>query len=135
MWISEGDDGFWQDIIFERVTSYCGACRHLGHSQNECYIARPELRVVLKPKNSDATQNLEKKEETRMKNKGKSQYVIRVDCKDDIDAHTTVETSPKATVSQDLPMQQAIYIDTQAITCGHEHPITNESGDQLRGNN
>ncbi|KAL9448768.1 hypothetical protein AB3S75_016132 [Citrus x aurantiifolia] len=44
IWIGEGDSGFWQDVLFEKVPAYCSACRHLGHSSESCFIANPGLR-------------------------------------------------------------------------------------------
>lgn len=29
-WIGEGDDCFWQDVIFECAPLYCALCKHLG---------------------------------------------------------------------------------------------------------
>lgn len=56
LWIGEGEDGFWQDIIFENVPHYCGACKHLGHTPDTCYITRPELRTS-KPKHTGTSQS------------------------------------------------------------------------------
>ncbi|XP_052295304.1 uncharacterized protein LOC127901763 [Citrus sinensis] len=44
LWIGEKDTGFWQYIIFEKVPRYCAACKHVGHSDDSCYINKPELR-------------------------------------------------------------------------------------------
>ncbi|KAH9662191.1 reverse transcriptase domain-containing protein [Citrus sinensis] len=44
IWIGEGDSGFWQDVVFEKVPAYCSSCRHLGHSFDSCFIANPGLR-------------------------------------------------------------------------------------------
>ncbi|KAL9412593.1 hypothetical protein AB3S75_041270 [Citrus x aurantiifolia] len=44
LWIGEKDTGFWQYIIFEKVPRYCAACKHVGHSDDTCYIKKPELR-------------------------------------------------------------------------------------------
>lgn len=26
LWIGDGDDGFWQDVVFQRVCLYCASC-------------------------------------------------------------------------------------------------------------
>ncbi|KAL9459047.1 hypothetical protein AB3S75_002435 [Citrus x aurantiifolia] len=44
LWIGEKDTGFWQYIVFEKVPRYCAACKHVGHSDDTCYIKKPELR-------------------------------------------------------------------------------------------
>ncbi|KAH9650228.1 hypothetical protein KPL70_026289 [Citrus sinensis] len=44
IWIGEGDSGFWQDVVFERVPVYCNSCKHLGHSANGCYVTSHGLR-------------------------------------------------------------------------------------------
>lgn len=44
IWIGEGESGFWQDVVFERVPAYCDSCKHLGHSMESCYIVNPKLR-------------------------------------------------------------------------------------------
>lgn len=44
IWIGEGDSGFWQDVVFERVPVDCNSCKHLGHSADGCYVTNPGLR-------------------------------------------------------------------------------------------
>lgn len=43
VWIGEGDFKFWQNVIFERIPSYCTSCKHLGHTSDTCYITNPGL--------------------------------------------------------------------------------------------
>ncbi|XP_052298563.1 uncharacterized protein LOC127902725 [Citrus sinensis] len=57
IWIGEGESGFWQDVVFERVLAYCNSCKHLGHSVESCYIANPELR---KAQTADGVQDRDK---------------------------------------------------------------------------
>lgn len=54
IWIGiEGADGFWQQITYDNVPSYCCHCWHVGHSEQMCHVHNPEL------KSSDALkQNL-----------------------------------------------------------------------------
>ncbi|KAH9750076.1 hypothetical protein KPL70_005587 [Citrus sinensis] len=54
IWIGEGDSGFWQDVVFEKVPAYCSSCRHLGHSFDSCFIANPGLRKA--PQSTAPTQ-------------------------------------------------------------------------------
>ena len=44
VWVGDGNYGFVQDIIIEQLPAYCMSCKHLGHSQEKCYIANPSLR-------------------------------------------------------------------------------------------
>lgn len=44
LWIGKKDTNFWQYIIFEKVPRYCATCKHLSHSDDTCYISKPELR-------------------------------------------------------------------------------------------
>src|SRR5436190_4128261 len=39
----EDAEGFWQDVIYEKLPSYCKNCRHLGHDSSVCLHAYPEL--------------------------------------------------------------------------------------------
>ncbi|KAL9420883.1 hypothetical protein AB3S75_038453 [Citrus x aurantiifolia] len=57
IWIGEGESGFWQTVVFERVPAYCESCKHLGHSVDSCYIANPELR---KTQPTDGAQSRDK---------------------------------------------------------------------------
>lgn len=43
IWIGEGESGFWQDVVFERVPAYCNSCKHLEHSVESCYIGSQKL--------------------------------------------------------------------------------------------
>ena len=44
LWVSVGDSGFWQSVIFEKIPLYCASCKHLGHTIETCYMANPWLR-------------------------------------------------------------------------------------------
>ena len=44
VWVGDESFGFVQDIIIERLPAYCMSCKHLGHSQEKCYISNPSLR-------------------------------------------------------------------------------------------
>ena len=44
LWIGEKDTSFWQYITFEKVSRYYATCKHVGHSDDTCYINKPELR-------------------------------------------------------------------------------------------
>ena len=44
LWIREKNTSFWQYITFENVSRYCATCKHVGHSDDTCYISKPELR-------------------------------------------------------------------------------------------
>lgn len=39
----ETNDGFWKDIIYEKLTSYCKYCKRLGQDISICKMAHPEL--------------------------------------------------------------------------------------------
>ncbi|KAJ4715774.1 Zinc knuckle CX2CX4HX4C [Melia azedarach] len=131
LWIGEGDDGFWQDIIFERVPPYCGACRHLGHSRDECYLTRPELRAA-KPKQTETAQTQEKKRKTPTQERVSQQmgcnrprYIIRADRREQTDTHTTTGDTTRATVeTQVTPVQQATQDTKQDVVGGQDDSIT-----------
>lgn len=36
-------DGFWQDVIFEKLPHYCKHCKGLGHYTSNCKMAHPDL--------------------------------------------------------------------------------------------
>lgn len=44
IWLDcESVDGFWQEIIYEKLLSYCKHCKKLGHDISACKIAHPYL--------------------------------------------------------------------------------------------
>src|SRR3954470_17173316 len=53
----EDAEGFWQDVIYEKLPSYCKHCKHLGHDSSICLLAHPELAKIpsmkdpIQPKN------------------------------------------------------------------------------------
>lgn len=50
VWIGMGSaDGFWQQIEYENVPSYCTHCWHVGHSELVCHVHNPELKPRQKP--------------------------------------------------------------------------------------
>ncbi|KAL9459555.1 hypothetical protein AB3S75_002872 [Citrus x aurantiifolia] len=42
--IRVGDSGFWQNVIFEKISLYCASCKHLDHTIETCYVANLGLR-------------------------------------------------------------------------------------------
>lgn len=45
VWIAtEGEDGFWQKIIYDNAPNYCCHCWHIGRSEASCHIQHPELK-------------------------------------------------------------------------------------------
>lgn len=49
IWIGEGETEFLQDVVFERVPTYCRSCKHLGHSADTCYVSNPGLHKPQQP--------------------------------------------------------------------------------------
>ncbi|KAJ4726796.1 Ribonuclease H domain [Melia azedarach] len=102
LWIGEGEDGFWQDIIFENVPHYCGACKHLGHTPDTCYITRPELRTS-KPKHIGTSQSRRELGKT-VASKGqptgatRTKYVVTADHRGQ--ASTDIVTGPSTAHDQ-----------------------------------
>ncbi|XP_027127732.1 uncharacterized protein [Coffea arabica] len=42
----DGDaDGFWQQIVFERLPQYCNKCWHMGHAREDCRATDPKFRL------------------------------------------------------------------------------------------
>src|SRR4051812_13507762 len=46
----EAPEGFWQEVIYEKLPSYCKTCKRFGHDSNACMIAHPELAKFFFPK-------------------------------------------------------------------------------------
>ncbi|KAG9452258.1 hypothetical protein H6P81_005162 [Aristolochia fimbriata] len=40
VWVGVGEEGFWQDICYHRLPSYCINCREQGHSSRACQAKR-----------------------------------------------------------------------------------------------
>lgn len=53
IWIGEGDSGFWQSVVFEKIPAYCTSCMHLGHSTEACLVTSAGLRKAHPHKDSD----------------------------------------------------------------------------------
>src|SRR5436190_17626985 len=53
----EDAEGFWQDVIYEKLPSYCKNCKHLGHDSSICLLAHPELAQPKNPKHQKGHQN------------------------------------------------------------------------------
>lgn len=49
IWIGAGKPNFWKEVIFERLLAYCTTCKHIGHSDRECFVANPPLRKTQRP--------------------------------------------------------------------------------------
>ena len=125
IWIGEGESGFWQDIIFERVPQYCGACRHLGHSPDTCYITRPELRTHTQPNRTETVVVKEDKGKAPIKDVknqpmggAKPQYVIRADRRE-TGAGTTVETGRQDLDTHEAQAQEDVR-EPQPATVGQD---------------
>lgn len=126
IWIGEGDSGFWQDVVFERVPAYCNSCKHLGHSVESCYIANPELR---KAQIADAAQDRDKgrmkKSDTviQPKKPNTTQYVVTSD-------HRTQgpSTQPPVDLTQGPPHDESRPVGTSAPGAPLD-PSVSHSGD------
>ena len=79
LWIGEKDTSFWQYIIFEKVPHYCATCKHLGHSDDTCYINKPELRNAARV--GPVKKNVVNVQGNKSKEPIKTQYVQKVDNK------------------------------------------------------
>ncbi|KAG9457830.1 hypothetical protein H6P81_002338 [Aristolochia fimbriata] len=45
VWVGVGEGGFWQDLCYERLPSYCTHCRQQGHSTKACEVKRSNSRT------------------------------------------------------------------------------------------
>ena len=43
LWIGKGDNGVWQDIIYERVLLYCATSKHLGRFDDAYFVTNHGL--------------------------------------------------------------------------------------------
>ncbi|XP_068635663.1 uncharacterized protein [Aristolochia californica] len=48
VWVGVGEGGFWQDICYERLPSYCTDCREQGHSTQGCQANGSDSRSTAK---------------------------------------------------------------------------------------
>lgn len=55
IWIGVDNSGFWREVIFECIFTYCVSCKHLGHSAEECLIVNPGLRKSQQPNRETLT--------------------------------------------------------------------------------
>ncbi|KAL9407476.1 hypothetical protein AB3S75_046094 [Citrus x aurantiifolia] len=113
LWIGEKDTGFWQYIVFEKVPRYCAACKHVGHSDDTCYIKKPELREAdrVGPVRQTVVPD---GEGNKTKAPVKTQYVQKTDNRNQSAAtheaatHSDQNNSPVASpVVQDVPTTNA----------------------------
>ncbi|KAK4434818.1 hypothetical protein Salat_0644700 [Sesamum alatum] len=50
-----GTDVVIQRVVYERLPKYCGACKHLGHAEEECY-EKHKAKVLVRPMEKDSQQ-------------------------------------------------------------------------------
>ncbi|KAL2250198.1 UNVERIFIED_CONTAM: hypothetical protein Sindi_2493500 [Sesamum indicum] len=48
-----GTEVIIQPVIYERLPKYCGACKHLGHDEDECYEKHRSKAPPVRPANKD----------------------------------------------------------------------------------
>ncbi|KAJ4717678.1 DUF4283 domain-containing protein [Melia azedarach] len=108
LWIGEGDDGFWQDIIFERVPPYCGAYTETSQTQEKKKRKTPTQERV-----------------SQQMGCNRPRYIIRADRREQTDTHTTTGDTTRATVeTQVTPVQQATQDTRQDAVGGQDDSIT-----------
>ncbi|KAL9448767.1 hypothetical protein AB3S75_016131 [Citrus x aurantiifolia] len=98
LWIGEKDTGFWQYIIFEKVPRYCATCKHVGHSDDTCYINKPELRKTDRVGSVRPTV-VPDGESNKLKAPVKTQYVQKADNRNQNAATTEAATVDPLVVS------------------------------------
>lgn len=102
-------------MTFERVFDYCIACKHLGHSAADCYIANPHLRKNLR---------LEERAKSRV-DREKPQYRPIAD-------RRPVDGKPVDTVASDHTEQPAMILYQQkgGLSIGEDTSDHDSSSDE-----
>src|SRR4051812_9337647 len=58
IWLDcEEVDGFWKEVIYEKLPQYCKHCRRIGHDVNTCMLAHPEHAKKNPPKQQNMPKN------------------------------------------------------------------------------
>src|SRR4051812_5061445 len=58
LWLDcEAVDGFWQEVIYEKIPQYCRHCKRLVHDMSVCMLAHPELAKKSNAKEKNMTIN------------------------------------------------------------------------------
>lgn len=60
IWIGQGEEGFWQSVVYEDLPPYCAACEKIGHSVGDCGTPEatnppPKTKFVWRPKQMAST--------------------------------------------------------------------------------
>src|SRR4051812_26232640 len=71
----ESGEGFWQEVIYEKMPSYCNTCKRLGHDHSTCMLGHPELAKKSVPKPSIPQQERPISTKAAPYQRRKTQYV------------------------------------------------------------
>lgn len=91
MWIGCGSQGFWQQISYEKIPSYCKYCKKQGLEEIKCIFKDPSQ---LKPRQNKVRKEIITKPIYVEKQKGKNQIEVEI---------VDQETGPIQEVTQEEP--------------------------------
>lgn len=75
MWIGCGSQGFWQQISYEKIPSYCKYCKKQGLEEIKCIFKDPSQ---LKPRQNKVRKEIITKPIYVEKQKGKNQIEVEI---------------------------------------------------------